>query len=90
LRSNTKGYGGKTHCTDLQNSDIIAASGTELTICNSRSRRPVRKLLVTPSYYFDMSKTNSIEQGSSRELTSRLAGKLITHLLRDQNSHYRW
>jgi hypothetical protein len=30
LRSNTKGYGGKTHYTDLQNSDTIAPSGREL------------------------------------------------------------
>jgi hypothetical protein len=31
LRSNTKGYGGKTHYTDSQNSDIITApSGIEL------------------------------------------------------------
>jgi hypothetical protein len=30
LRSNTKGYGGKTHETDLQNSDTAAHSGREL------------------------------------------------------------
>jgi hypothetical protein len=30
LRSNTKGYGGKTHCTDSQNSDTIAPSGRKL------------------------------------------------------------
>jgi hypothetical protein len=30
LRSNTKGYGGKTHYTDSQNSDITAASGRQL------------------------------------------------------------
>jgi len=30
LRSNTKGYGGKTHYTDSQNSDTIAPSGREL------------------------------------------------------------
>jgi hypothetical protein len=30
LRSNTKGYGGKTHYTDLQNSDITAPNGREL------------------------------------------------------------
>jgi hypothetical protein len=30
LRSNTKGYGGKTHCTDSQNSDTTASSGREL------------------------------------------------------------
>jgi len=30
LRSNTKGYGGKTHYTDLQNSDIPTPSGRDL------------------------------------------------------------
>jgi hypothetical protein len=30
LRSNTKGYGGKTHYTDSQNSDATAPSGREL------------------------------------------------------------
>jgi hypothetical protein len=30
LRSNTKGYGGKTHQTDSQNSDTTAPSGREL------------------------------------------------------------
>jgi hypothetical protein len=30
LRSNTKGYGGKTHLTDSQNSDTTAPSGREL------------------------------------------------------------
>jgi hypothetical protein len=30
LRSNTKGYGGKTHKTDSQNSDTAAPSGREL------------------------------------------------------------
>jgi hypothetical protein len=30
LRSNTKGYGGKTHESDLQNSDTTAPSGREL------------------------------------------------------------
>jgi hypothetical protein len=30
LRSNTKGYSGKTYYTDLQNSDTIALSGREL------------------------------------------------------------
>jgi hypothetical protein len=30
LRSNTKGYGGKTHYTDLQNSDTNALSSREL------------------------------------------------------------
>jgi hypothetical protein len=30
LRGNTKGYGGKTHYTDSQNSDAIAPSGREL------------------------------------------------------------
>jgi hypothetical protein len=30
LRSNTKGYGGKTHQNDSQNSDTTAFSGREL------------------------------------------------------------
>jgi hypothetical protein len=30
LRSNTKGYGGKTHCTDSQSSNTTAPSGAEL------------------------------------------------------------
>jgi hypothetical protein len=30
LRSNTKGYGGKTHYTDSQNSDTTVPSGREL------------------------------------------------------------
>jgi hypothetical protein len=30
LRSNTKGYGGKTHCADPQNRDTTAPSGREL------------------------------------------------------------
>jgi hypothetical protein len=30
LRSNTKGYGSKTHQTDSQNSDVTATSGREL------------------------------------------------------------
>jgi hypothetical protein len=30
LISNTKGYGGKTHWTDSQNSDTTASSGREL------------------------------------------------------------
>jgi hypothetical protein len=30
LRSNTKGYGGKTHYTDSQNSDTTACRGREL------------------------------------------------------------
>jgi hypothetical protein len=30
LRSNTRGYGGKTHYTDSQNRDTTASSGREL------------------------------------------------------------
>jgi hypothetical protein len=30
LRSNTKGYGDKTYCTDSQNSDTTAPNGREL------------------------------------------------------------
>jgi len=33
-----------------QNSDTTASSGKGRTICSSRSRRPVRKLLDTSSY----------------------------------------
>jgi hypothetical protein len=47
LRSNTKGYGGKIHYSDSQNSDTTTES---CTTCSSRSRGPVRKLLDTPSY----------------------------------------
>jgi hypothetical protein len=50
LRSNTKDYGGKTHKTDSQISDITAPSGRAVTIFSSRSRLPVWKLLDTPSY----------------------------------------
>jgi hypothetical protein len=32
LRSNTKGYGNKTHFTDSQNSDTTAPSGRELNL----------------------------------------------------------
>jgi hypothetical protein len=49
LRSNSKGRGGKTHYTDSQNSDTTAMAES-CTICSARSRRPVRKLLDTPSY----------------------------------------
>jgi hypothetical protein len=53
LRSNTKGYGGKTHYTDSQN------NGTHLveercTICSSLFLRPVRKFLDAPSYFKEM------------------------------------
>jgi hypothetical protein len=46
LRSNTKGYGGKTHKIAIQ-LHLVAES---CTICSRRSRQPVRKLLDTPSY----------------------------------------
>jgi hypothetical protein len=46
LRSNTKGYGGKTNKIAIQ-LHLVAES---CTICSSRARRPVRKLLDTPSY----------------------------------------
>jgi len=49
LRCNTKGYGGNTHYTDSQNSDTTAPSVKELYHLQSRSKRPVRKLLDTPS-----------------------------------------
>jgi hypothetical protein len=50
LRINTKDYGVKltilTHKTAIQ----LHLVAEKFTICSSRSRRPVRKLLVTPSY----------------------------------------
>jgi hypothetical protein len=45
LRSNTKSYGGNTHKIAIQ-LHLVAES---CTICNSSSRRPVRKLFDTPS-----------------------------------------
>jgi hypothetical protein len=51
LRSNTKGCDGKTHYVDSQNSDTTAPSDS-YTICNFRSRRPVRKLLDALMYVF--------------------------------------
>jgi hypothetical protein len=50
LKSNTKDYGVKTHYIDSQNSNINAPSIESYTICSSRSRQPVRKLLDTPLY----------------------------------------
>jgi hypothetical protein len=52
LRSNTKGYGGKTNYTDSHSSDTTAPSGRELYHLQFRSRWSVRKLLDTPSYLF--------------------------------------
>jgi len=49
LRSDTKGYDGKTHYVDSQNSDTTAPSDS-CTICSSSSIRSVRKLLDIPSY----------------------------------------
>jgi hypothetical protein len=43
-RSNTKGYGGKTHKIAIQLHLVTESS----TICSSRFKRPVRKLLDTP------------------------------------------
>jgi len=54
LRSNTKGHGDKTHYTDLQNSNTTALVAESCTICSSRSRRQVWKLLDTPSYIIIM------------------------------------
>jgi len=47
MRSNTNGYGIKSHKTDSQNSETTAPRGS-CSIWSSRSRRPVRKLLDTP------------------------------------------
>jgi hypothetical protein len=55
LRSNTKGYGGKIHWTDSQDSDITAES---CIICSSRSRRPVRELFGYTLVYTEMSSYN--------------------------------
>jgi hypothetical protein len=52
LRSNTKGYGDKTHWTDSQNTIQLHLLAESCTICSSRSRRPVRKLLDTESLRF--------------------------------------
>jgi hypothetical protein len=60
LRSNTKGYGGKAHYTDSQNSDTTAPSGRELYHLQSRSRRPARKRLDTPSYNDKIQEQNKI------------------------------
>jgi hypothetical protein len=53
-RSNTKGYGDKTHYTDSQNTIQLHLAAESCTICSSCSRRPVRKLLdihtFIPSY----------------------------------------
>jgi hypothetical protein len=46
LRSNTTGYGDKTHQIAIQ-LHLVAES---CTVCSSRSRWPVRKLLDAPSY----------------------------------------
>jgi hypothetical protein len=46
LRSNTKGYGGKTHKIAIQ----LHLMAESFIICSSRSRWPVRKLVDTPSY----------------------------------------
>jgi hypothetical protein len=52
LRSNTKGYGGKkltrVTCKIAIQLHLVVES---CTICSSRSRRPVRKLLDTPSKF---------------------------------------
>jgi len=54
LRSNTKGYGGKTHKVAIQ-LHLVADS---CTICSCRSRRPVRKLVDTLSYVHGSSSCN--------------------------------
>jgi hypothetical protein len=46
FRSNAKGYGGRTHCTDSQ----LNLGAESYIICSSRSRWPIWKLLDTPSY----------------------------------------
>jgi hypothetical protein len=53
LKSNTKGYGGKTHKIAIQ----VHLVADNCTICCFRSRRPVRKILDTPLYLSEQSKT---------------------------------
>jgi len=55
LRSNTKDYGGKTDLSDSQVAIQLHLLAENCTICSSRSRRPGRKLLDTPSYFSNIS-----------------------------------
>jgi hypothetical protein len=52
LRSNTNGYGGKTHWTDSQNSDTSTPSGRELYHLQFLLQAPVRKLLDIALYVY--------------------------------------
>jgi hypothetical protein len=67
LRNNTKGYGGKTHKSDSQNSDTTVPSGRELYHFSSRSKRPVRKLLDTSP--FTLRKINTSWEATQRVKT---------------------
>jgi hypothetical protein len=59
------------------------------TICSSRCRRPVRKLLDTLSYFNKYSLSNSTEQRHPSKAKSRSAGLEITRLLWNRKVHYR-
>jgi hypothetical protein len=52
LRSNTKGYSSKTHRLTHEKAIQLHLVAENCTIYRSRYRRPVRKLLDTPSYAF--------------------------------------
>jgi len=52
LRSNTKDYGGKPTRLTHEMATQLHLVAESCTICNFRSRRPVRKLLDTPSYLY--------------------------------------
>jgi hypothetical protein len=58
------------------------------TICSSRSRRPVRKLLDTLSYVVLKKKTNSMKQGPSCKAKSHSASQDISRPLRNPKAHY--
>jgi hypothetical protein len=50
LRSNTKGYGGKLARLTQKIAIRLHLAAESCTVCNSRSKRPDRKLLDTPSH----------------------------------------
>jgi hypothetical protein len=72
LRSNTKGYGGKTHKTDSQNSDTTTPSGRELyylqfslLVANPEAfGYTLASVLKAPSFEVGMAITDSIIIGT--------------------------